>query len=471
MAAKSPRLIRPTRSMRPILERVFDGCMIALALTVPYAWHSPPATEWTLIGFTWALYLVVGELLGLYRDWRGASRDRSWSRATMAWAVVALAFLVLSTASPLFSQFLAGSPSWTWFGVVPPLALAGYRILLNLALRELYRHGWRTRSAAIFGANSLGLQLAESIASRPESGMRIVGFYDDRPADRTEEIPKQLGQRRGGVEELLEDTRNGRAQVIYITLPMRAESRIQRDLLDRLSDTTASVYVVPDFFVFELLHGRWTDVGGMPAVSIFESPIYGVDGLVKRVMDIVGALVALAIFSLPMIAIALAIKLTSKGPVFFRQRRYGLDGREINVWKFRTMTVCEDGDQVRQATKNDSRVTPLGRILRRTSLDELPQLFNVLWGDMSLVGPRPHANAHNEEYRKLILGYMLRHKVKPGITGLAQVNGFRGETDTLEKMEQRLKYDREYIRSWSIWLDIKILFKTLWIVWGQPNAY
>ena len=165
------------------------------------------------------------------------------------------------------------------------------------------------------------------------------------------------------------------------------------------------------------------------------------------------------------------IKLTSPGPVFFRQRRYGLDGREIRVWKFRTMTVCEDGPQAVQAKRNDPRVTRLGAILRRTSLDELPQLFNVLAGSMSLVGPRPHAHALNEEFRSQIDGYMLRHKVKPGITGLAQVNGWRGETDSPEKMQKRIEFDHRYIREWSLWMDVKILLKTVFVVLSGKNAY
>jgi putative colanic acid biosynthesis UDP-glucose lipid carrier transferase len=204
---------------------------------------------------------------------------------------------------------------------------------------------------------------------------------------------------------------------------------------------------------------------------VFENPLYGVDGIVKRLFDLIVSLFLLVVLAVPMMVIAVAIKVTSSGPVFFRQRRYGLDGQEILVWKFRTMTVCEDGHSVTQAKKDDSRVTRVGAFLRRTSLDEVPQLFNVIDGNMSLVGPRPHAAAHNEQYRKMIEGYMLRHKVKPGITGLAQIRGWRGETNTLQKMQRRVECDHEYIREWSIWLDVRILLRTILIVLKGENAY
>jgi len=209
-------------------------------------------------------------------------------------------------------------------------------------------------------------------------------------------------------------------------------------------------------------------------VSLVDTPHQGVDGLLKRGLDVVLSSIALVMLSLPMLAIALAIKLTSPGPVMFVQRRYGLDGKEFAIYKFRTMTVVEDGMSAftfTQAQRGDLRITPLGAILRRTSLDELPQLFNVLQGHMSLVGPRPHPIALNEAQRKLIDGYMLRHKVRPGITGWAQVHGCRGETDTSEKMENRIRYDLEYINDWSLWLDFRIMWKTVMIVLRDPNAY
>jgi putative colanic acid biosynthesis UDP-glucose lipid carrier transferase len=257
---------------------------------------------------------------------------------------------------------------------------------------------------------------------------------------------------------------------VYIALPPRAEPRIH-ELLRRLSDTTASVYLAYDFGGFDLLRARWSSVGDVPVMGVVENPFRGVDGLAKRVEDFVLASLILAVIAFPMAFIALGVKLTSRGPVFFRQRRYGLNGEEIGVLKFRTMIVCEDGDRVVQAKRDDVRVTAFGAFLRRTSLDELPQFLNVLTGSMSIVGPRPHPVAHNEQYRSLIRGYMRRHKVKPGITGWAQVNGWRGETDTLEKMEKRVQYDLEYINGWNLALDLKIIVMTAWTFLRGKNAY
>lgn len=344
------------------------------------------------------------------------------------------------------------------------------RIGLRAIQAALALRGINTRSFAIVGVNELSFRVAKNIENAPEMGLKLVGFYDDRDDERTPGIHPKIGKKVGDIEELVQRARKGEVDTVYITFPMRAEDRI-RGVLDRLADSAASVYIVPDFFVFELLHSRWTDIGGIPTVSVFENPFYGVDGFVKRFIDVAIGAVLLALLAVPMAVIAALVKLSSPGPIFFRQRRYGLGGREILVWKFRSMRVCENGDTVKQATKNDTRVTPIGAILRKTSLDELPQLFNVMNGTMSLVGPRPHANAHNEEYRGQIHGYMLRHKVRPGITGLAQVNGFRGETDTLEKMERRVECDHQYIREWSLLMDIKILFRTIFVVFSKQNAY
>ncbi|EMX8068683.1 undecaprenyl-phosphate glucose phosphotransferase, partial [Escherichia coli] len=224
-------------------------------------------------------------------------------------------------------------------------------------------------------------------------------------------------------------------------------------------------------FTFNILQSRTEEINGVPVVPLYESPLSGINMVFKRLEDIIVSLSILIVISPVLLIIACAVKFTSPGPVIFRQIRYGMDGKSIKVWKFRSMTVMENDNNVTQATKHDLRVTKVGKFLRRTSLDELPQFFNVLFGQMSVVGPRPHAVSHNEQYRTLIKGYMLRHKVKPGITGLAQVNGWRGETDTLDKMQKRVEYDLLYIRNWSIWLDLKIIFLTIFKGFVNKSAY
>ncbi|HBH8284465.1 TPA: undecaprenyl-phosphate glucose phosphotransferase, partial [Escherichia coli] len=276
------------------------------------------------------------------------------------------------------------------------------------------------------------------------------GIYDDIKIDSYEDVPYG-----GTLSELVEDARSGKIDRIYIAMSMKDETRL-RDIISQLTDTTCSVLLIPDVFTFNILQSRTEEINGVPVVPLFDTPLNGINMVFKRIEDVVVSSIILLLISPVLCTIAVIVKVTSPGPVIFRQIRYGMDGKPIRVWKFRSMTVMENDTKVIQATKNDVRVTKVGKFLRRTSLDELPQFFNVLFGQMSVVGPRPHAVSHNEQYRSLIQGYMLRHKVKPGITGLAQINGWRGETDTLEKMEKRIEYDLMYIRSWSVWLDLKI---------------
>jgi putative colanic acid biosynthesis UDP-glucose lipid carrier transferase len=458
------------QSLLHVVHRLIDAAAICLTVDLSLR-HTVDAGLPELLTITAATIMVhgaVAELSGLYRSWRGSRLRREIACVLLTWAYAVPVLLGIG----LVTQYNAAFSYETklgWIFATPALMVAA-RVILRKTQQRLRAHGFNTRSYAVCGVNELGIQLARNIECAPEMGLRLVGFFDDRPARRTSEVPRDVGPRVGRLDNLVERARRGSIDIVYITFPMRAEQRI-RNVLAKLADTTASVYIVPDFFVFELLHARWTNVNGLPAVSVFENPLYGVDGLLKRAVDLVLGSVLLALAAVPMLIIAAAIKLTSPGPVLFRQKRYGLDSREILVWKFRTMTCYDDGAVVRQATRDDRRVTPIGRILRRTSLDELPQLWNVIEGNMSLVGPRPHAHAHNEQYRSLIDGYMLRHKVKPGITGLAQVSGYRGETDTLEKMTQRVECDHEYIREWSLWMDLKILCKTVPVVLTQRNAY
>ena len=246
---------------------------------------------------------------------------------------------------------------------------------------------------------------------------------------------------------------------------------MQRVLLESLQGTTASLFFVPDVFGISIIQGRLQDMNGVPVVGICETPFTGTNELVKRLSDIVLASLILLLISPLLLVIAIGVKLSSPGPAIFKQRRNGLDGEEIVVYKFRSMTTQDNGPQVMQATRGDSRITPFGAFLRKTSLDELPQFINVLQGRMSIVGPRPHAVAHNEMYRQLIKAYMVRHKVKPGITGWAQVNGLRGETDSLQKMEARVRHDLDYLRHWSLGLDFYIILRTVRLVFSDRSAY
>jgi putative colanic acid biosysnthesis UDP-glucose lipid carrier transferase len=378
------------------------------------------------------------------------------------WAMVVLLLALLGWATQTLALF--DPRALLAWAVATPAALFAAHRLLPLALPRLLAAEGMHKVAVIAGANDIGLRLAARLKENPWLGVRVAGYFDDRAPERAQE--KILGPI-GGLGDYV---RAHNVDVIYIALPMASQPRIL-SLLESLRDTTSSIYFVPDIFVSDLIQARVDAVADLPVVAVCETPFYGLNGLLKRASDIVFSLVILALIAPLLVAIAIGIKRGSPGPILFKQRRYGVDGRKIVVYKFRTMTVAEDGDVVRQATRNDSRVTPFGAFLRRTSLDELPQFINVLQGRMSVVGPRPHAVAHNELYRKLIRGYMIRHKVRPGITGLAQVTGFRGETDTVEKMQGRIEQDLAYLRNWSLMLDVQIIFKTVAVVLGKHNAY
>lgn len=327
------------------------------------------------------------------------------------------------------------------------------------------------RKVAIVGANEAGMTLRDRIGANGYLNMEFVGFFDDRELTRLDAgriKPGELLATLAGMAEVIQ--REGISHV-YISLPMSSQPRVM-SLLDCLQDSTVSIYFVPDYFVFDMIQGHVDNVAGIPVVCVCDSPFTGLKGVVKRAEDIVLTLAILALIWPLMLGTALAVKLTSPGPVIFRQKRYGMDGKSIVVYKFRSMTVMEDGDKVVQARQGDQRFTPIGGFLRKSSLDELPQFINVLEGKMSIVGPRPHANTHNEYYRKLIKGYMIRHKVRPGITGWAQVNGCRGETDTLDKMEKRIEFDLAYLRHWSLWMDLRIVLMTAYqTVKPKGNAY
>jgi putative colanic acid biosynthesis UDP-glucose lipid carrier transferase len=386
----------------------------------------------------------------------------------IAWGIVVGIVLLLGYATELYAEY-SNHILMTWF-IITPVMLFGAHVLARTLRSKIIKFTGGRRKVVIAGINELGLQLAKRIEDEPHLGMEVRAFFDDRSAARLNGWNYNGPQLQGRMSDLAEYVRQHKIDIIYIALPMSSRPQIMQ-LLQDLYDTTASTYFVLDIFIFDLIQPRMDAIKGIPVVAITESPFLGISGVTKHISDIILASVILLLFSPLMLLIAIGVKLSSPGNVFFKQRRYGLNGEEIRVYKFRSMTVSEDGPSIAQAKKGDQRITPFGAFLRKASLDELPQFINVLRGDMSIVGPRPHAVAHNEMYRKYIKGYMLRHKVKPGITGWAQVHGLRGETETMDKMKARIDYDLDYLRNWSLSLDLWIIIRTVFVIFKQPNAY
>ncbi len=381
--------------------------------------------------------------------------------------VVLLAILTLCGYATRSLEFFDRQALLAWALVTPVLQWLAVWIGQTL-IRRYAASPQARRPAIVVGGGPLGVKVARALMEARADGIDFIGYFDDRVDERLH--AEAAAQRLGGLTDVAAYVRTSGIREVYITMALGSQPRIV-SLLEQLQGTTASLFFVPDVFGISIIQGRLQDLNGVPVVGICETPFTGTNDLVKRISDIVIASIILVLISPVLIAIAIGVKLSSPGPVIFRQRRNGLDGSEIVVYKFRSMTTQDNGPVVKQATRNDARITPFGAFLRRTSLDELPQFLNVLQGTMSIVGPRPHAVAHNEEYRRLIKAYMVRHKVKPGITGWAQVNGHRGETDTIEKMQARVEYDLEYLRNWSLGLDLQIIVRTIRLVFFDRHAY
>ncbi|WP_119155409.1 undecaprenyl-phosphate glucose phosphotransferase [Caldimonas tepidiphila] len=411
-------------------------CLLVLALTFPgrNRFKDPHLTTLVDLFSSWAALLGILALCG----YATRSLELFSAQVLIAWAVA--------------------TPFVQWSGV-----MLGRAVLKIRALSPAAR-----RSAIVIGGDALGTKLARALDEHGDFGVDFLGYFDDRTADRLHD--DAAGQLLGRLEDAPAYVAAHGIDEVYITLPLTSQPRITA-LMESLQGTTASLFFAPDVFGISIIQGRLQDVNGVPVVGLLETPFTGVNEMVKRLSDIVLASLLLVLVSPLLLLVAIGVKLSSPGPVVFRQRRNGLDGEEIVVYKFRSMRTLDNGPVVPQATKNDPRVTPFGAFIRRTSLDELPQLVNVLQGRMSIVGPRPHAVAHNEQYRRLIKAYMVRHKVRPGITGWAQVNGHRGETDTLEKMQARIEYDLEYLRNWSLGLDLLIIARTIRLMLFDRHAY
>lgn len=411
-------------------------------------------------------FSFIAESFSLYRSWRSGSTKEMFFYTSVSW--------LLSLFPVLFILFLLKESEdfsrvtllvWT---ISTLILLCLWRLQFRRFLLSIREKGFNTRSVGIVSLTPRGISLAEQINRHPELGYRLRAVFDQRSPERLDSRYRDYHE--GGIEEAVEMARSNQLDSLFVALPLSASDRIQY-ILKSLGDTTVDVHLLPDLFTYNLLHARIGTIGDVQSVSIYDSPMRGASSVIKRIEDLLLASAILTIIAIPMLVIAIIVKLSSPGPVLFKQDRYGLDGKKIKVWKFRSMRTMDNGEVVKQATKGDPRITPFGAFIRRTSLDELPQFFNVLQGTMSVVGPRPHAVSHNEQYRKQVDYYMLRHKMKPGITGWAQVNGWRGETDTIEKMEMRIRYDLDYIRNWSLWMDFKIVIFTLFKGFINKNAY
>jgi putative colanic acid biosynthesis UDP-glucose lipid carrier transferase len=420
----------------PVMRSTLTLCLLIFALTFPgrSRFGDHPVSAAVDVVTSWMWLLVILGLCG----YATSSMSYFEPEVLMWWAIL--------------------TPIIQWAAV-----LIGRRYLSWLSSRPE-----AVRTAVIVGAGALGAKVSNALNRGLFRGVKFLGYFDDRQDDRLD--PDSTNKLLGRLSDVGDYVRAQGVREVYITLPLGSQPRIVK-LLENVQGTTASVFFVPDVFGISIIQGRLQDMNGVPVVGICETPFTGTNELTKRISDVVLATLILVLISPILAAIALGVKLSSPGPIIFRQRRNGLDGEEIIVYKFRSMRSMDNGSVVKQATKGDPRITRFGAFIRRTSLDELPQFINVLQGRMSIVGPRPHAVAHNEEYRQLIKAYMVRHKVKPGITGWAQVNGLRGETDTIEKMQARVEYDLEYLRNWSLGLDLQIIVRTVRVMLFDRNAY
>jgi putative colanic acid biosynthesis UDP-glucose lipid carrier transferase len=450
--------------IQALLKYWSKPAVVALALAICIVIGSPPASAAEL-ALAVAAVLISHQVFSpsqLLSAVAPRPAKLRLPRLLVEWGIVVALLLFLGLTLKL-NNVVPHQVLLSWFALTPIMLLVGDVVSARVAARSSSAH----QRYIIIGANEVGVELKRRVSHSIGLG-KFMGFFDFRSLERLP--PDARSQFVGLCKEVAEYVRSNSVNVIYITLPMSKAPRIN-DMLREFRDTTASIYFVPDIFAYDLVQARCVEVNGIPMLSICDTPFHGMQAVRKRATDLALATLGLALTWPLMLAAAIAIRCSSPGPILFKQRRYGLNGDEIVVYKFRSMRVCEDGSVVVQATKEDERITPIGRFLRRASLDELPQLFNVLQGTMSFVGPRPHAVAHNETYRKLISGYMIRHKIRPGMTGWAQVHGLRGETSTVEQMRLRVQYDLDYLRQWSLWLDLRILMKTALIVVRGHNAY
>lgn len=433
---------------------------------------SIPKNYFILAGLGCVIYLLFAQNFELYRNQDFTTTFQKIQRLTACWAMTVLVILMLAffaKRSEVHSRVVIA----IWLMAVPYFMVTA-RAISRFSKKKLFAEDQYQNKAIVIGATEAGYHMAGALGKN-DSILTFEGIYDDTEKSTDQRAANQADGNvaypiKGSIEQALVLAKSRELKHVFIALQPLGTEKVKA-LIQSFADSTARVYVVPNMQTFDLMQSRWRTINGVPTVSVHDTPFNGVRSAIKRVEDIVASTIILTLISPVLAVVAMGVKMSSPGPIIFKQKRYGLDGKEILIWKFRSMSTQDNGSVVKQATKNDPRVTKFGAFIRKTSLDELPQFFNVLQGRMSIVGPRPHAVAHNEEYRKIVEKYMLRHKVKPGITGLAQVSGYRGETDTLDKMEKRVEYDLKYIRTWTLWLDIKIIVMTVFKGFVGKTAY
>jgi putative colanic acid biosynthesis UDP-glucose lipid carrier transferase len=458
------------KTYAPLFEwpvRIVDPLIVVLTGAAAYrlyldAWPPPEHYLFALVGMSMLCSLVF-VLLGLYAPQRGVTVFEEVRRLVNAWLLLAAAWFALLFLSKSGAEFSrVWSVYWLGFGLGGHLAFRGG---IRLVLRMLRQRGHNLRHIAVVGAGALGREIAERLGKVPWSGLVITGYYDDDPNLRNAQV--QGIPVLGPVDQLGRDLERQSLDQIWIALPLRAEARI-RELLEDLGRHSVQVRFVPDIFNFALLRHSVTEIAGMPVISLTESPFEGENVLAKGAEDFVLSALILMLAAPAMLLIALGVKLSSPGPVFHRQRRVTWQGKPFTMLKFRTMPVDIEADtNAVWATRGERRATRFGAFLRRFSLDEMPQFINVLRGEMSIVGPRPERPEFVQRFRHEIPGYMHKHLVKAGITGWAQVNDLRGDTD----LSERIRYDLYYIENWSVWFDLRIIALTVLHVFRSRNAY
>jgi putative colanic acid biosysnthesis UDP-glucose lipid carrier transferase len=465
--------------MLSVLSRIIDIAMVALGAAIAAAVHSG-RIEWlddmqsVSLAFGCLLVVVFFPALGIYQSWRGKPLYDLLSRVAGGWVMVEITGVLIS-----FSLHRSDNLSRLWllyWALATIVLLIVTKVIVYSILRGLRREGFNQRAVAIVGGAPYGRFLIEQMRSRPEAGFSPVVVFDEDSTINHYEDPDAANAIDGvpverDYQRMIQLVRQRAIRELWLALPISKEKAIHRFVMDLRNDFV-NIRFIPDVRSLTLFNQPMVELLGVPAINLAASPITDLRVLPKRVFDRLFALAALTALSPVMLVIAAMVKLSSPGPVFFRQKRKGIDGNQFEIYKFRSMKMHkEEAGKITQATRRDPRITAVGAFLRRTSLDELPQFINVLRGEMSVVGPRPHALEHDDIYKDLVKGYMHRYRIKPGITGWAQINGYRGETDRIEKMMGRVKLDLYYMQHWSFWLDIKIVVLTLWKGFVGSNAY